>query len=67
MYVVILRRIKSDIYDLLIFVDILYVEEPHQWCYGWCTHLEWSVVGLCPDRVKPKTIKLIFVASPLDM
>ena len=26
----------------------------------------WKIVGLSPGRVKPKTIKLVFVASPLS-
>jgi hypothetical protein len=27
----------------------------------------WLVMGSSPDRVKPKTIKLVFVTSPLSM
>ena len=26
-----------------------------------------DIVGFSPDRVKPKTVKLVFVASPLNM
>ena len=30
-----------------------------------CSPRVWYIVGLSPGRVKPKTIKLVFAASPL--
>ena len=31
-----------------------------------CSPRVWQIIGSSPDRVKPKTIKLVFVASPLN-
>ena len=39
------------------------VKLPLRWFYGFMVSV---LVGSRPDRVKPKTIKLVFVASPLS-
>ena len=39
---------------------------PHRWCNGCVFTLSAKVVGSILSRVKPKTIKLVFAASPLS-
>jgi hypothetical protein len=47
-----LMRSQSSPLDYWISNGNAYIRELHQWCNGW--------------RVKPKTIELVFVASPLS-
>ena len=48
-----------------LYVPFLLAIESHRWCNGQRVRLE-QIVGSSPDRIKPKTIQLVFVASPLS-
>ena len=40
------------------------INEEHRWLA--CSPRVWEIVGSSPGRIKPKTIQLVFVASPLS-
>jgi len=48
------------------YVVIIVLWDPHQLCNGWHAHLECGNCGFKPGQVKPKTIKLVFIPSPLS-
>jgi hypothetical protein len=66
MYAVKVNIIQLKKKELYVEMIVSVSGEPHGWCDGLCFWVM-LIVGFSHGRFKPKTMKLVFAASPLSM